>query len=97
MQQGHATPQLVLASLALKSAQLKALRTATLLDWSAVLTLAVGGFIVSYSIWYGLMRRYRVDQVTPIAFLMPLAGVFFGAMLFGERLSVRALVGGLVV
>ena len=93
----YATPQLVLASLALESGQLKALRTATLLDWSAVLTLAVGGFVVSYSIWYGLMRRYRVDQVTPFALLMPLAGVVFGAVLFGEQLSTRALVGGLVV
>jgi O-acetylserine/cysteine efflux transporter len=93
----YATPQLALASLVLESGQLKALRTATLLDWSAVLTLAVGGFVVSYSIWYGLMRRYRVDQVTPFALLMPLAGVVFGAVLFGERLSTRALVGGLVV
>ena len=62
----YATPQLALASLALESGQLKALRTATLLDWSAVLTLAVGGFVVSYSIWYGLMRRYRVRSGHPL-------------------------------
>jgi O-acetylserine/cysteine efflux transporter len=93
----YAAPQLALASLVLESGQLDAVRTATLLDWSAVLTLALGGFVVAYSIWYELVQRYRVDQVAPFALLMPLAGVVFGAVLFGERLSARAAIGGLVV
>ena len=93
----YASPQLALASLVLESRQVDAVRTATLLDWSAVLTLAVGGFVVAYSIWYGLIGRYRVDQVAPFALLMPLAGVVFGAALYGERLSALAAIGGLVV
>ena len=55
--------------------------------WVAVLVLAVGGYVVAYSIWYGLMQRYRVDQVMPFALLMPVVG-HCGAVFLGERLSV---------
>jgi O-acetylserine/cysteine efflux transporter len=93
----YAAPQLALASLVLESGQLEAFRTATLLDWSAVVTLGIGGFVLAYSIWYGLMQRYRVDQVTPFALLMPPTGVVVGVMFFDERLSFHASIGCLVV
>jgi O-acetylserine/cysteine efflux transporter len=43
------------------------------------------------------MQRYRVDQVTPFALLMPLVGVLAGAIILGEHLSVWVGLGGLVV
>ena len=49
------------------------------------------------SIWYGLLRRYRVDQVTPFAFLMPLFGVTASALLLGETLSLGQLAGGVII
>jgi O-acetylserine/cysteine efflux transporter len=93
----YAAPQNLIASMVLETGQLTALRTATLDVWLAVFILAVGGYVVAYSIWYGLMQRYRIDQVTPFALLMPLIGVLAGAVLLGERLSVWATLGGLVV
>jgi O-acetylserine/cysteine efflux transporter len=93
----YAAPQLLLASLLFESGQLSALRTATVDVWIAVLILAVGGYVVAYSIWYGLMQRYRVDQVTPFALLMPLVGVLAGALVLGEHLSVWTALGGMVV
>jgi O-acetylserine/cysteine efflux transporter len=93
----YAAPQLLVASLLFESGQVEALRSATLAVWIAVLVLAIGGYVVAYSIWYALMKIYRVDQVTPFALLMPVVGVLAGALLLSERLSTSALVGGLIV
>lgn len=57
----------------------------------------MGGYVGAYTIWYGLLRRYRVDQVTPFILLMPIFGVVFAAALLGERLSWSLLGGGAVV
>jgi O-acetylserine/cysteine efflux transporter len=80
-----------------KLPQLESLKTATWDVWIAVIVLAVGGYVVAYSIWYGLTQRYRVDQVTPFALLMPLVGVLAGAIILGEHLSVWVALGGLAV
>jgi O-acetylserine/cysteine efflux transporter len=93
----YAAPQLIITSLFLETGQLESLKTATRDVWIAVIVLAVGGYVVAYSIWYGLMQRYRVDQVTPFALLMPLVGVLAGASILGEHLSVWVALGGLVV
>jgi O-acetylserine/cysteine efflux transporter len=93
----YAAPQLILASFLLERGQFEALRSATADIWLAVLVLAIGGYVVAYSIWYGLMQRYRVDQVTPFALLMPVVGVLAGAVFLGERLSVISLLGGMIV
>jgi drug/metabolite transporter (DMT)-like permease len=70
-----------------ETGQESSLRTTTFHVWVAVFVLAIGGYVVAYSIWYGLMQRYRVDQVTPFALLMPLVGVLAGAIILGEHLS----------
>jgi O-acetylserine/cysteine efflux transporter len=92
-----AAPQMLLASLFLETGQIESLRTATIDVWIAILILAVGGYLIAYSIWYNLMQRYRVDQVTPFALLMPLVGVLAGAIFLGERISLLGALGGIVV
>jgi O-acetylserine/cysteine efflux transporter len=62
-----------------------------------VLVLAFAGYALPYSIWYGLMRRYRVDQVAPFALLMPITGVLASAAFLGERPSLLSLLGGAVI
>ena len=93
----YAAPQLIIASFFLERGQVDAMRSATADIWLAVLVLAIGGYIVAYSIWYGLMQRYRVDQVTPFALLMPVIGVVAGAVFLGERPSVISIFGGMIV
>ncbi len=93
----YAAPQMMLASLLFERGQLEALRSATLDVWVAVLVLAIGGYVFPYSIWYGLMQRCRVDQVTPFALLMPVVGVFAGAAMLGEHLSLASIAAGSVV
>jgi O-acetylserine/cysteine efflux transporter len=93
----YAAPQMLVASLFLETGQMASLRSATIDVWLAVLILAIGGYVVAYSIWYGLMKRYRVDQITPFALLMPLVGVLAGAIFLGERVSPVTVLGGIIV
>jgi O-acetylserine/cysteine efflux transporter len=92
-----ASPQLFALSFLLESGHLKVTTTARWLEWGMVVVLAVIGYVLPYSIWYGLLRRYRVDQVAPFILLMPITGMLAGAALLGERLSAASLTGGAII
>lgn len=92
-----AAPQLLALSLLLETGQRQALLEASLVDWAAVAMLAIGGFVAAYVIWYGLLRRYRVDQIAPFILIMPIFGVLSAFLLLGERPSLSVLLGGLII
>ncbi len=92
-----AAPQLLVLSFVLESGQIEALTSAGWLDWSTVAILALAGYAIPYSIWYGLLRRLRVDQIAPFALLMPIIGVLTSAAFLGERPSLLSLLGGAVI
>ena len=92
-----AVPQMLLMSLILETGQRQAVSDAGLFDWCAILVLAVGGFAVAYKIWYGLLRRYRVDQVAPFILLMPVIGVLLAFLFLNEQPSILILIGGVVI
>lgn len=89
-----AAPQLLLASFLLESDHGRAVAEA---DWLAVLFavfyLAVMVQIVSYAIWYRLLRLYPVNQVMPITLLCPVIGVLAGVALRGEILTWPIVIG----
>lgn len=92
-----AAPELLILSLFIETGQIESLRSADLLDWGSVVVLALGGYAAAYTIWYSLLSRYRVDQVTPFALSMPVIGVMTSAIMLGERPSAMTLVGGIVI
>jgi len=92
-----AIPQVAVLSALTEHGQLAALTSATPYQWAQVLVFALGGFVLAYSIWYGLLSRYRVDQVTPFGLLMPPIGALGGFLYLGERLSLIELLGGGVI
>jgi len=67
--------------------------------------LAVGSLVyqavivafASYLIWFWLLTRYLAGRLAVFGFLTPLAGVAFGVMLLGERLTPLFGVGALLV
>ena len=92
-----AAPQLLAMSFLAETGQRQALFNASLFDWTAVVVLALGGFVAAYTIWYGLLRRYRIDQVAPFALLMPVIGVLIAFLFLNERPSPLVLTGGMVI
>ena len=66
----------------------------------AIGSLVYQGVIVafaSYLIWFWLLTRYLAGRLAVFGFLTPLAGVAFGVMLLGERVSPVFGVGALLV
>lgn len=57
---------------------------------------AIGSTIVAYGLWYHLLTRYSVSQVTPYSLLTPVFGIASGQLFFTEELTAQVLLGGLV-
>jgi O-acetylserine/cysteine efflux transporter len=92
-----AAPQMLAMSFVLETGQRQALTNAGVFDRMAIAVLALGGFVAAYTIWYGLLRRYRIDQVAPFALLMPIIGVVIAFFFLNERPSPSVLAGGAVI
>jgi O-acetylserine/cysteine efflux transporter len=93
----HALPQMTLASAVMEHGQWDAIVSATPLDWATFAVFSLLGFVGAYTIWYGLLRRFRVDQVMPFSLLMPAVGVLTGVLLLGESVTLQELAGGAVI
>jgi len=93
----YALPQMILASAVLESGQWAALTSAAPADWARFAVFSLFGFVIAYTIWYSLLTRYRVDQVTPISLLMPVVGVISGVLMLGETLTIAEVIGGAIV
>jgi len=93
----YALPQATLASFLFEKGQWAATATATAGDWLRFAGFSICGFVLAYTIWYGLLSRYRVDQVTPISLLMPVVGVICGVLMLGETLYWAEAIGGAIV
>ncbi len=50
--------------------------------------------VVAYGLWYMLLSRYTVSQVTPFQMLTPIFGIAFGKWFFAEQLTPELLWGG---
>ena len=91
-----ATPQLFLISALLEHGQMQALRDVNWIFLSTLFYQAVIMVIVSYALWYGLLRRYPVGQVVPFMLLLPILGVLTGAVFLSEPITWHTVVGGLL-
>lgn len=92
-----AAPQSLIISLLLEDGQWASLRSASLEIWGAFGMMVLFGYIFAYMIWYHLLGRFRIDQVTPFLLLMPPLGVVAGALFLGERISLAVILGAAVI
>ncbi len=91
-----AAPELLVLSLLLEQGQMQAVRTADWTAWGGVIYMVVLVAIVSYAIWYHLLKIYAVNQVVPFSLLGPVFGVAAGILLLGEVATWQKLVGGAI-
>lgn len=90
-------PQSFLLSLPFESGQWQSMASAVPENWLALGMLILFGYILAYSVWYRLLTRFRIDQVTPFVLLMPVVAVFLSWLVLGEQVSTLTLLGGSVV
>lgn len=91
------TPQLFVASFLFEQDHLAVLQAADWKGWLIVLYLGLGMTALGYSIFYRLIGRYSVNQVSPILLLFPAIGVVGSMAVLGEQPTLVTLVGGGVV
>ncbi|HLV28950.1 MAG TPA: DMT family transporter [Burkholderiaceae bacterium] len=65
--------------------------------WSAALALALLCTGLAYIIYYGLLDRVGATRSITVTFLVPLFGIFWGAVILDETLSPRMLAGTAIV
>jgi O-acetylserine/cysteine efflux transporter len=92
-----ATPQLFVLSLILEDNHWAVIRSADWVVWGTVIYLGLIMTALGYGLWYTLVRRHPVSQVAPFLLLMPVFSVLGGVAVLGESLSLRTVLGGLVV
>ncbi|MDY0871042.1 DMT family transporter [Dongia rigui] len=94
----YATPQMIVAALLLEGQGLiPTIQAIPLQGWLGVVGIAAFGFALPYSIWYWLLMRHRVDELTPFTLLMPVFGVVTATWHLGEPLSEGIILGGGII
>ena len=66
--------------------------------WVSIVFQAFIVTLFGYAIWTRLISEHGLSKVTPYSLLVPISGLFFGWLLYGEVLSMIELIGsGLVL
>jgi O-acetylserine/cysteine efflux transporter len=89
-----AAPQLFIATLLMEDGQWEQMLSATWIGWLSIAYMAVMVTIVSYLMWYPLVRKYPVNQTMPWTLLAPVFGVISGIVVLGEPMTPAMVVGG---
>ena len=92
-----ATPQMLIGSLILEDGQWQAVMTASLIDWSIVLYLALIMTVIGYSVWYHLLGSVDVSKVSPFLMLLPITSIIAGVVILNEELTAPMIIGGLMI
>ena len=92
-----ATPQMFVASLVIEDGQWLAITTASLVDWSIILYLALIMTVLGYSVWYHLLSSVDVSKVSPFLMLLPITSIIAGMVLLDETFTSSMAIGGLLI
>jgi O-acetylserine/cysteine efflux transporter len=90
-------PVLLLLSLWLEPGAMRALPQASGLAWFGVVYAALGASLLGHGVYYRLVQRHPVSQITPWMLLVPLLVVVLGVLFWGDRPGPRVLLGGAMV
>jgi O-acetylserine/cysteine efflux transporter len=92
-----ATPQMFIASLLIEDGQWLAITTASYIDWSIILYLALIMTVLGYSVWYHLLSSVDVSKVSPFLMLLPITSIIAGMVLLDETFTSSMAIGGLLI
>jgi O-acetylserine/cysteine efflux transporter len=89
-----AAPQLLLASFLFETDQVRAALTAGPVAWSMLAYTALGGGVAGFGLWYWLISRHALSDLTPFLLLTPVFGVAAGVLALAEPLTPQLVTGG---
>jgi O-acetylserine/cysteine efflux transporter len=76
---------------------LSALRHATWVGWGGAAYSAIGSSLLGHGLYYVLVQRHPVAQVTPWLLLSPVMAVLLGVWVYGDRPGPQLWIGGAMV
>ncbi|MGE4220239.1 MAG: EamA family transporter, partial [Alphaproteobacteria bacterium] len=76
--------------------QMTAMREASWIGWGAILYMVFGVQVLSYSLWYAMVRRYDVNQTMPWTLLAPVVGVVAGVTYLHEPMPAKVALGAAI-
>ncbi len=91
-----AAPQFAVLSAIFEHGQMEAIRSAEWNHWLALAYTVIFSTLVAYGIWYWLLSRFPVTQVTPFNLLVPVFGLSIAQMFYAEPMTAR-FIGGTVL
>lgn len=92
-----AVPPLLAISLALEPGALAALGSASPRAWGGVAYSALVASLLGHGVYYLLLQRHPVAQLTPWLLLTPLLAVVLGIVFWGDRPGPQLWIGGALV
>lgn len=90
-------PILVTAGLLIEGDWLPLVRNASWQAWSGVVYSALAASVLGHSLFFWLVQRHPVSQITPYLLLAPLIAIGLGVGLWGDVLGPRLILGGCMV
>jgi O-acetylserine/cysteine efflux transporter len=91
-----ATPCLFVLSLLFEHGQWATVKSATVWNFSAPAYSAVGASLTGHGIVYYLLGRYPVSLTAPMMLLAPVLAIVFGVTLWGDTLTWKLVLGGVL-
>lgn len=88
---------LLLLSALFEPGAFAALRQATWIGWGGAAYAAFVSSLLGHGLYYALIQRHPVAQVTPWLLLVPVLAVALGVVFWGDRPGPRLYVGGAMV
>ncbi len=88
---------LLLASWAIEPHPLQEIASASWIAWFGVAYAAIAASLVGHGIYYVLMQRHPVAQVTPYLLAAPLLATVLGIWLLHDQVGIRLWIGGAMV
>lgn len=76
---------------------LQALRDATWIGWGGAAYSAIGSSLVGHGLYYVLVQKHPVAQVTPWLLLAPVGAVLLGIVFYGDDPGPQLWIGGAMV
>jgi O-acetylserine/cysteine efflux transporter len=90
-------PVLIVASLLIEGDPRAALAAASWVGWGGVVYAVLFASLVGHGLFFWLVQRYPVSQITPYMLLSPLVAIALGVLVWGDRPGPRLMMGGAMV
>ncbi|MEO6155594.1 MAG: DMT family transporter [Thermomonas sp.] len=90
-------PPLLVLSAWLEPGAIAALPHASWIAWLAAAFAAYASSLLGHGLYYWLVQRYPVAQITPWLLLVPVFAILLGVAFWGDHPGPRVLVGGAMV